>query len=68
MKVCLRERNISVNKHFVNICDVVASPGEILANPGEVLAHTYTVLAEAGYQPLGTFSEEGFLHSGTRLD
>lgn len=66
--MCLRERNISVNKHFVNICDVVANPGEVLANPGEVLAHTWSVPADAGHQPLGTLSEEGLLFLATGLD
>lgn len=61
MKVCLRERHIPVNTHFVNICDVAA-------NPGEVLARTWSVPAEAGHQPLGALSEEGLMYLGPGLD
>lgn len=52
MKLYLRERNRSANKHFVSICDVVAYLGE-------VLAHTWSVSADAGHQAYGSLSKEG---------
>lgn len=52
LKLCLR--NISVNKYFARICN-------LMADPGQVLAHTFIVPANSGHQLLGAYSAEGLL-------